>query len=295
MKRITICVIGLFACILLSGQSLSLSFKSSEVLLIEQAIKDGMFMLSQEYQLEDTLTNKRYSLDNQPYFGKDTSFAVMTKDGILTSPFIIRPWDKDSRYQKYKNREYRPVISKTTVLTAADTTWRESALFCPRTICNMQDSLWVAAKDTVYNKGFSCDTLRNDSDGWLVWLVSQEVSEVKPLSLVTYRFKNESTEQNRQFLEGPNIGGTVLGGVFIVPSFESIGSIDLKLCGILSQNNKGWDISPVFALPESGSITINEDDVPVLTPVEPDKEQEAAEATGKHGKKNKKNNRNNEQ
>ena len=88
-KYITLTVIIIFPTLAKArAQDLGFFFNQSRsgIVMVESSVRQGIMLISQEYQLEDTLTHKRYSLDNQEYFGKLNTFAVLTDNGIITSP-----------------------------------------------------------------------------------------------------------------------------------------------------------------------------------------------------------------
>lgn len=251
------------------AQSFSLTFKSSESLLVERSVRDGLIVFSQEYQLEDTLTHKRYSLDNQRYFGKLTSFAVLTDNGILSSPRILQPWESDENFIRYKNSNYKPVVSMTSAMSVSDTTWRETSLLVPSTTLPLKDSTWCFLRDSTLNQGFICDTLESEEDGWLVWMMAGGTNDKENLSLETVRYKyvEESNDKAIQALSG-----NVIGGVFITPSYERVGQIIFKLKGILTPCEDGWRLCAVVTEKEPTLEDIDNASAPVLTPIEKEKE-----------------------
>lgn len=263
MKRIITGLFVLCTGYLLNAQSITFPFKSTEVILVERAVRDGVVLLSQEYQLEDTLSHKRYSLDNQDFFGKEDAFAVLAGQGIITSRCLVMPWENDSNYRRYKDAYYRPVVSRTLIKTTADSTWRETPIFQPVTTRTLGDSLLVFAHDTVYCNGFACDSLINGSDGWMVWLVENK----NVLSLVTNRYKYEQCEDEVAFVETPQVDGRIFGGVFIIACYERIGSIDLKLCGMLTFSDNKWRISSVLLKVDKDDVIAEDVHTPTLTPI----------------------------
>ena len=247
---------------MLQAQSFPLTFKSSESLLVERSIWEGLIVLSSEYQLEDTLTHKRYSLDNQRYFGKISSFAVMTDIGVISSPGVLRPWETDENYIQYKNSKYQPIVSKISVMSVNDTTWRETFLLAPSVASPLSDSTWCFFQDSTYGQGFVCDTLRNEDEGWIVRMITNVTNDKEILSLETARYKHTEESKDKVIQA---LSGNVVGGVFITPAYERIGQIVLKLKGILTSSEDGWKLCAV--VPENES-SIENTSVSVLTPVE---------------------------
>lgn len=285
MKRFASLIFLFGACFTLQAQSFSLAFKSSESLLIERSIQKGLIVMSQEYQLEDTLTHKRYSLDNQEYFGKSHSFAVLVENGIITSPRIVRPWESDENFIRYKNSKYQPVVSKTSAMAVNDTTWKETLLLDPQGIFPLKDSTWCFLQDSTYNQGFVCDTLRKEDEGWLVWMIAEGINDKEFFSLETVRYKH-TEESNDKVIQA--LSGNVIGGIFISPSYERIGQLVLKLEGILTPFEEGWKLSSIVVDNKSMLDETENVSAPVLTPIEKEEESKPDEGATSENKETKK-------
>lgn len=247
---------------MLQAQSFLLTFKSSESLLVERSVQEGLLVLSQEYQLEDTLTHKRYSLDNQRYFGKISSFAVLTDTGIITSSRVLWPWETDENFIQYKNSKYQPIVSKTSAMYVSDTTWRETFLLVPSGASPLSDPTWCFVQSSAYDHGFICDTLRNEDEGWIVWMIANVANDREVFSLETLRYKY-TEESNDKAIHA--LSGNVVGGVFITPTYECVGQIVLKLKGILTLFENGWRIGAIVT---ENELSIENTSVSILTPFE---------------------------
>ncbi len=256
------------------SQQLPIVFKSSETILVEKTISDGLFLLRQEYQLEDTLTHKRYTLDNRSDFGSVVSFGVLTESGYIVRNDIVTPWEKDRQFEQYRDSQYRPVLSRTMIRTANDSTWRESALISPQCVCPMKDSQWVEVKDSLYATGLVSDYSDGKKDGWTVWLTSgKEHKDSSALSLVTYRQSLELSGKGDDDLEikVPNTNTYVLGGIYINPCFDRIGQVTFKVCGIIIKKEDSWALLRCISwhsAEESNAEKTDEDKAPMLTPLE---------------------------
>ncbi len=85
MKKIIIAVLLLFP-IFLRSQDIGFFFSMNDTYnnLFEKSCSQGMILLRQEYQIEDTNTHQRYTLNNRSDFGSAISFAVLTEQGMIT-------------------------------------------------------------------------------------------------------------------------------------------------------------------------------------------------------------------
>lgn len=284
MKRILFIMALSFVCMMLNAQ-MPFTFKTSETLLIERSVSDGIVLIRQDYQLEDTVSHKRYSLDNRSYFGRSYSLGVFTDKGIVTGRNVVKPWEYDSNFEQYKNGKYRPVLSNTMARNPGDSVWREIGSFATDNIVELTDTSWISVSDTTLNKGFSIDTVSGHNDGWLIWLEStKEHADTADLSLSINRYQLTISEDGTCTDDIRPFGNDSdrFGGLYIKPSFEHIGCIVLKLSGIIVNDNKSDQESWKFVKCPSLELTSDvpsetEVSTPVLTPVEdenkPDKKR----------------------
>lgn len=248
------------------------------VSMVEKSIGQGIFLLRQEYQLEDTLTHKRYTLDNRSDFGSVVSFGVLTESGYIVRNDIVIPWEKDRQFEQYRNSQYRPVLSKTMIRTVKDSTWCESTLISPKCVFPMKDSQWVEVKDSLYATGLVSDYSDGKKDGWIVWLTSgKEHKDSSALSLVTYRQSLELSGKGDDDIEikAPDTKTYVLGGIYINPCFDRIGQITFKVCGIIVKKEDSWVLlryTSRLSAEESDAEKTDKDKAPVLTPLESEPE-----------------------
>ncbi|MCM1177022.1 MAG: hypothetical protein NC308_00845 [Clostridium sp.] len=236
--------------------------------LIESAIENGILLIRQEYQLEDTLTHKRYTLDHRTYFGSAVSFAVRTETGYVTRRDIIAPWENDPEYKPYTGSTYHPVLSKTFVRTIKDTSWREMPLIAPVASAPLKDSAWVDVTDTLYTGGIATDCIVDKPEGWMVWLTgNNEKLDSASLSLVIYRKAVDLSDGNETEITYPNNGDNVIGGIFIYPKFDKIGQIVFNMCGVAIKRSERWVLMPDLSSENENSNT-DVNTVSVLTPID---------------------------
>lgn len=249
-------------------ESFRLSSDNQE--LIREAVKDGLVLVRQSYQLEDTLTGKRYTLDNRPEFGGLTAVAVRTAGGLILPKALLEPWTGDRNYDEFRTENLIPVLSRTSVLSAGDTAWREMPLIAPYRVSPLADTAWVEAADSSYcGNGFTVG--KPDSrDGWIVWLASDtEDLDAPDFSMVVYRYElpESAGADGMVDVKSVNTKSTVLGGIVVVPVFDSIGRIDFVLRGVISGSPDAWKLILLGGV-ESDDSTLIENEPVKLTPVE---------------------------
>ena len=258
-------------------------FSSSNQQLVEKAVQDGIVLLRQEYQLEDTLTMKRYAWDNRPEFGSAVSMCVLTENGYIVSDRALHPWEYDPRFEQYRNTKYRPVLSKTGFRTVADSVYRAAGRPEPQCVQPLSDKGWVHAADSLFGcKGFTFDRTAGEKDGWLVWLASGGSGETdsEELSLVIYRHKLVVEEGTESYdIPAPNSLLSMTGGIYIVPQYTGIGEITFALVGAVAGNEGKWQMMRVADIRPADDSSDGADDAAdsaetgglseALTPVQP--------------------------
>ena len=217
--------------------------KSSNQQMIEDAVGKGLMLVRQEYQLEDTVTRKRYSLDGRPEFGSAVSFAIKTKGGIVVSKSIMTPWEGDENYTPYAGGKYRPVLTRTLVRSVKESGWSVVDSTDFSIVRFLSDESWIEVPVDC-EEGFQLDTLYGERDGWLVWLTSVgEDINISDLSLVSYKSKLTLSQKIKVMEIGPaNTENTLLGAVYLIPDFSHIGQITLKMKGVVVKNGSGWNL-----------------------------------------------------
>lgn len=219
---------------------------SPNQLVIEQCCQKGILLLRQEYQLEDTVTLKRYSWNKQPEFGSTLSFCVVTADGYMASDQAMRPWEYDSKYDKYRNTVYRPVLSKTYCKSILDKEYRLIGCMNPNKRTSLANDKWAQVCDSLFaERGFIVDPLESEKDGWLIWLTADSAGKIEsePLTLISYRHKLAGeTEKSIYEIPTPTTQRHVIGGVYVRPQYHEIGRVEFALVGIVARTDNGWQL-----------------------------------------------------
>ena len=285
MKKIIIAVLLLFP-IFLRSQDIGFFFSMNDTYnnLFEKSCSQGMILLRQEYQIEDTNTHQRYTLNNRSDFGSAISFAVLTEQGMITQAKIIRPWDEDPNYIPYRDSCFRPLLTKTQIRCVSDSTWQDHPLMQAQSAMALHDSLRVIVQSDVFKKGFRIDSLQWDGKGWFLWL-TENASGQLVFSMQRCKYKGHESPQNIQPLVKED--EKLCGGIYIAASFETIGQIQFLLRAILWPADSKWEAIPIVFNQKTSSVLTpieKPDDTPEKTVTPPKKK------CGKDGKdkKNKK-------
>jgi hypothetical protein len=223
---------------------------SSNQQLIEDAVKDGLFVLHQYYRLQDTTaaTPSFYGWGDLPHFGDTYSLAVKTVGGYFSGNQTIHPWMYDSKFEEYRDsRQYAPVIS-TTEYKLTDSVAYSPLAFKNIAFTSVSDNRVYRMQDTATfsGKGLCPDYTVGEKKGWLVWAVSDKPlseSNTQKLSLMIYRSELVFDAGKELYeVKNPSTEKIVLGGIYILPEITGIGQVTFKLLGFLHNENNKWNV-----------------------------------------------------
>jgi len=233
--------------------------------ILEESLKDGFCCIKQDFQLEDTITGKHYNYgDAQKRFGGETSFLVLFDNGFILSEKILYPWEYDRNYPDYKNKQYKPVINKTSFLKVGQKGWKSDGLFEPKEEGSFANGLKYAKMEQTIAVGLKRATGYGKKEVWIVWLL---LSEGEDGSESICEFLTQKTEltiekDNKSYkMERPDTKKTVLGGIVVEPMVGGIGTINVALVGVVSQYDDEYKMALVVQHETgAGSGTLIPDD-----------------------------------
>jgi len=225
-------ILLIFTPFLMMGQI----FKSSNQQFVEQAIKNGIFVIRQTYQLEDTTTQQRFGRYGNEEFGAYSSLAIRTSDGFIVDSQLLSPWETDSNFSRYRT-SHRPIIARAYSMELGDSimspiTFSTDSLnfghlrlakLCP------QDSSFV---------GFDNKRYKSPTEGWVVWLsndstINESIGHKKPVFTIFKRTVGFHPDTLTYKIDTPNISKQLWGGIFVVPEQTEIGQITFFLGGVI--------------------------------------------------------------
>ena len=249
-----------------------ISFQTSNQKIIEDAVIDGVLLVRQEYQLEDTVSLKRYTWNNRPEFGSAISFCVLTENGYVISSTALKPWEQDSKFDKYKG-VYRPVLTDTWYKTAASKDFRKAGGIAPSETKYLADTNWTCVFDSLFGQGFAVDTTSGEKDGWLVWLTAGNAGNVESdsLTLMAYRYKlTVQADVEAYEIPSPTSSRHIIGGIYVEPKYPGIGKMKLELVGTVVKNGDNWQMLKADLRDKPDNESPPTDDAGTLTPATPE-------------------------
>jgi hypothetical protein len=222
-------------------QSIDFPLKSANQQLIEDAVGEGLFIVHTSYRLKDKKGKKPqfYGWENQPYFGETLSLGVKTRTGFILDARAVTPWLSDARFDAYRDdNSYEPVVFESRFTSISDTA--SSLLNVSKTEPVAGGNLYLSSDTVFRHRGFPVDNADGLKQGWLVWLVAPDSSDIND-NILVYRNETEFRKGHTVYpVKTPS--RPVLGGLFIVPRIEDIGQITFYLCGIAVDNDGQWQI-----------------------------------------------------
>lgn len=245
-------------------------FKSANQQFVEQAVKNGIFIIKQTYQLEDTTTQQRFGRYGNDDFGAFTSLAIRTSDGYLVDSCLLYPWTTDSNYSRYRS-SHKPVLASSYSMDFGDSIMSPIS-FVPDSLnyhryrltkLNPQDSSYLGFENRIYKK---------PTEGWAVWLSSDSIlnefkGHKKPELTIYKRTIDFHPDSLFCKIDAPNTSNRLWGGIFVVPQQTAIGQLTFFLGGVFVKDfeSEEWIVvSPICQTTANGLRPADE-----LTPLKP--------------------------
>lgn len=220
--------------------------ESIENQLVTKIAKDGAFILSQSYQLEDSV-GKFFGLSSNKEFGSETSLAIKVKNGYLLYDIARVPWDYNPRFTKLKKR-YNPVLFPSQYSDLSREARYDSISFnCTDLVTIYPNQIYGMKSDTFFNDGFSVSHNVGNTDGYAVWYVLPfdiDMNKSSNLEIVPLEMKLEIVEDRSQeyVVPMPQVNGKLMGGMYVVPEISSVGRLDFKINGIIIGSEEDWKL-----------------------------------------------------
>ena len=220
--------------------------------IIKEAVKDGICIIAQNYQLEDSVSGQRYGRNGANNFGCSYSLCIKLKNGLCLNIDALTPWENDANYNRYRG-QYSPINTETQYKELNDSCFISVSLPDMNSINEISDSLLYELTDTVTfdGMGFERDSIAGNKDGWLVWVVADrpitEADSATTDMIITKYGIDASPHYRIHEVNKPATPKHVWGGIFVVPQQTAIGQLTFRLCGVmLNRETDKWVIVTPF-------------------------------------------------
>lgn len=248
-------------------------FKTPAQQMVENALIQSLFITRGSFQIKNIETGELYGLNGKSQFGECVSFGVKLDGGtVILFDDVVRPWMHNEKFEKYRN-EYVPVLSGISYAEFGDNEGFQPFEINMDNGVSLCDSMMYNFENDAFDgKGLELDCSIGQKNGWLLWVTISKEAENNNSSVMTAIVQQKEVEiknNGSSFeIDAPNTERHILGGLFVVPYYNRIGSIDFFLAGIIQSNNNKWSIlCPFHTLRPSKAENSNQDSVDNSKPV----------------------------
>lgn len=229
----------IFIAMLLCSSALWAMAQDTSNDLLDRAIKNGIVVLRQDYQIlnedDEPVGNKA----GMNCYGRTYTCGVRVGGNqFLVTRDFIAPWSDESIV---KSEKRRPEVSYSGFLTLNTIEFEQFD-------CDVEDAAEQIANH-LYEvggseaEGFGIDEEAGKKKGYAVWLkctANNNIDTPTGLSLEYVPFSITTKETAFVYEIPTQPRGNILGGVFIVPTIDKIGSIELKVNGMFEKRGGVW-------------------------------------------------------
>ena len=265
MKRIFLIIFSLsYALHQVHAQFDIESFKTPAQQMVENAVKPSIVIVKSSFQIRNNKTGMLYGLNGKKVFGEQLSYGIKVQDGIILNDFIVSPWKYNESFLKYKN-EYTPVLNAIQYSALGDTARYDSLNVESDGLITLCDStLFYLGNESC--KGVVIDNDYGEKQGWMLWITIPEESDLNKtvdLTIIAQQKSVDITKKKNLFeVQSPKTDYQVIGGLFVTPNYETIGSVCFQLSGILKRYNSKWMLICPFHKLEKVTEIENENNSP---------------------------------
>lgn len=226
----------------------SLIKSRKENAFIIDAIKPELCIIRQQYQLKRG--EDMYGSDGKSYYGETYTLGVKVPGYLYMQRGVLKPWEGDKNYDRVNaDGKYESVYFRSFQRSLVETKVAYSPIEIEFGRSYLQainsDQTLYRQEDLVSDFGLSLDEAGGEKRGIMVWAYSN--STLKD-SAMTVSFQQEmlSLEAKSDSILIPQTvsnADRLLGGVFVVPSYERGGRIQIRLAGIAVRTANGdWNL-----------------------------------------------------
>lgn len=217
-----------------------------------EAVKEGMVVIKQQYQLKDIKKGSFHGKNAAEHFGETYSLALKINQGLQLTLPAVTPWLYDEDFtmiNSRENRKYEPVLYESFLRSVDEKTFRkiyiESAYITP-----VEDSVLFAFDQGTRDFGFKMRGCTGEKNGILVVCHTQEpLAENDTTKIMlsqrkcTFNFTDSvSTLYKLPKLEMQNI----VGGIWLVPEVTAIGVVTYYVSGVMVLTPEGeWRLCAI--------------------------------------------------
>lgn len=233
--------------ILLFSSIAHAQYQTAGQLLIEQSLTGSLFVISQSYQLKDTVTEQIFGRNNQKQFGEAYSMALKVDGGYYVASNLFTPWVGDENYKKYEGK-LKPVLYETKARGLSDTIWQPVSIDFPIEKDSLNQYLFINDTVLYMGEGLSIDTVKYKTAGWVVLVTKRKnvgLEKITKIENLIYKNVVDFT-YTKPSVNVTDMENDFLFGFFIEPKQTEYGQLTFFLKGFLFRDNEGWFVQKMI-------------------------------------------------
>lgn len=222
-------------------------YQTAGQLLIEQSLTGSLFVMSQSYQLKDTVTGQIFGRNNQKQFGEAYSMALKVDGGYYVTSNLFTPWEGDENYKKYEGK-LKPVLYETKARALSDTIWQPVPIDFPIEKDSLNQYLFINDTVLYMGEGLSIDTVKCKTAGWVVLVTKRKnvwLEKITKIENLIYKNVVDFTD-TKPSVNVTEMENDFLFGYFIEPKQTEYGQLTFFLKGFLFRDNEGWSVQKMI-------------------------------------------------
>lgn len=226
----------------------SLIKSRKENAFIIDALKPELCIIRQQYQLKRG--EDMYGSDGKSYYGETYTLGVKVPGYLYMQRGVLKPWEGDKNYDRVNaDGKYESVYFKSFQRSLVETKVAYSPIEIEFGRSYLQainsDQTLYRQEDLVSDFGLSIDEAGGVKRGIMVWVYSNSTLKDSAMT-VSFQQGMLSLEAKSDSILIPQTvsnADRLLGGVFVVPSYERGGRIQIRLAGIAVRTTNGdWNL-----------------------------------------------------
>lgn len=266
----------------------------SEKTIVVSSVMPELSIIRQQYRL--SRNGKTYGKNNKVYYGEQYALGIKVSNGLLVANSVIEPWKNDADYQRLNtSNQYQPELFWTYQRSLDSVDYRKVDLEFGTEYIHPLDSansLYVH-EEKRGDFGLLIDATPGKKKGYMLW-ISSETTLLDSAMTVTFEVDEQEimASEDSAYISLERTGnGNTLGGLFVIPTYERAGRIQMRLVGVAvpSATSDKWEL---FTLTKGtpSAESPQTDEAAETNQVEPTLIESASpSATGAKGKKSKRN------
>lgn len=226
----------------------SLIKSRKENAFIIDALKPELCIIRQQYQLKRG--EDMYGSDGKSYYGETYTLGVKVPGYLYMQRGVLKPWEGDKNYDRVNaDGKYESVYFRSFQRSLVETKVAYSPIEIEFGRSYLQainsDQTLYRQEDLVSDFGLSIDEAGGEKRGIMVWVYSNSTLKDSAMT-VSFQQGMLSLEAKSYSILIPQTvsnADRLLGGVFVVPSYERGGRIQIRLAGIAVRTANGdWNL-----------------------------------------------------